>query len=98
MTELKHSDYVVLKHETGLPLGLMNISNDDSIFEYDLKKECENVYGGYDLNHPYVKQFRCPEEEIVCEKVISITINDNKKFDIAKYRDALYDDINKRKK
>lgn len=55
MNELKHSDYVVLKHETGLPLGLMNISNDDSIFEYDLKKECENVYGGYDLNHPYVK-------------------------------------------
>ena len=45
----------MLKHETGLPLGLMNISNDDSIFEYDLKKECENVYGGYDLNHPYVK-------------------------------------------
>ena len=37
--ELKHCDYVVLKHETGLPLGLMNISSSDSIYEYDLKKE-----------------------------------------------------------
>ena len=53
--ELKHSDYVVLKHETGLPLGLMNISSTNSIYEYDLKKECEKVYGGYDTNHPYVK-------------------------------------------
>ena len=53
--ELKHCDYVVLKHETGLPLGLMNISSSDSIYEYDLKNECEKVYGGYDTNHPYVK-------------------------------------------
>ena len=55
MTELKHSDYVILKHETGLPLGLMDIRSDDSIYKYDLKKECESVYGSYDLNHPYVK-------------------------------------------
>tara|TARA_B100000886_G_scaffold336968_1_gene296760 strand:+ start:4039 stop:5730 length:1692 start_codon:yes stop_codon:yes gene_type:complete len=53
--ELKHSNYVVLKHDTGLPLGLMNISDPDSIYEYDLQKECENVYGSYDDNHPYVK-------------------------------------------
>jgi len=50
------------------------------------------------LKHPYVSQFRSPEEEIVCDKVIKITINDNKKFDIAKYRDALYDAIAKRKR
>lgn len=55
MNELKHSDYVVLKHETGLPLGLMNIKNEGCIYEYDLRKECESVYGSYDLNHPYVK-------------------------------------------
>jgi len=34
----------------------------------------------------------------VCEKAIKITINDNKKFDIAKYRDALYEDIAIRKR
>lgn len=53
--ELKHSDYVVLKHETGLPLGLMNIKSNNSIYKYDLEKECEKVYGGFDTNHPYVK-------------------------------------------
>lgn len=53
--ELKHSDYVLLKHETGLPLGLMNIKYDENIYRYDLKKECEKVYGAYDTNHPYVK-------------------------------------------
>ncbi len=50
------------------------------------------------LQHPYVSQFRCSDEEIVCDKVITITINDNKKFDIAKYRNALYEDIAKRKR
>ena len=36
--ELKHSDYVLLKHETGLPLGLMNIKYEENIYRYDLKK------------------------------------------------------------
>lgn len=53
--ELENKDFVVLKHDTGLPLAIMNISNKDSIYKYDLEKECELVYGSYDLNHPYVK-------------------------------------------
>ena len=53
--ELKHSNYVVLKHETGLPLGIMNISDENSIYEIDLELECEHVYGSNDTNHPYVK-------------------------------------------
>merc|ERR1711918_248248 len=53
--EFKHSDYILLKHETGLSLGLMNISNCNSIYKYDLEKECINVYGKFDDNHPYVK-------------------------------------------
>ena len=53
--KIKHSDYVILKHETGLPLGLMNISYHDSIYDVDLEFECINVYGGNDINHPYVK-------------------------------------------
>ena len=53
--KIKHSDFVLLKHETGLPLGIMNISYNDSLYDIDLDFECSNVYGGNDINHPYVK-------------------------------------------
>jgi len=49
------------------------------------------------LHHPYVSQFSSPEEEITCDRVIKIGINDNKKFGIKKYREALYMDIAKKK-
>ena len=50
------------------------------------------------LNHPYVAAFHNEEEEIVCEKVIKISIDDDHKFSIAEYRDVLYQQIvNKRK-
>jgi mitogen-activated protein kinase 15 len=45
-----------------------------------------------------VKEFSCPEEEIKCDHEIKITMNDNKKFSIREYREALYADISKRKK
>jgi mitogen-activated protein kinase 15 len=50
------------------------------------------------LQHPYVRDFYCPEEEPVCEKTIEISMNDNKKFSIREYREALYAEITKRKK
>ena len=50
------------------------------------------------LKHPYVREFSDPEEEIVCERKINITMNDNKKFSIKEYREALYADITRRKK
>ena len=50
------------------------------------------------LKHRYVKDFVCPEEEIVCNSSIKIPINDNKKLSIREYREALYNDIAKRKK
>lgn len=50
------------------------------------------------LKHKYVEQFSSPEEEIVCESIIRIPMNDNKKFSIREYREALYADIAKRKK
>ena len=53
--ELQHCDEVVLEHDTGLPLAIMDISKQGSIYKYDLKEECEKVYGAYDTNHPYVK-------------------------------------------
>ena len=49
------------------------------------------------LKHPYVAQFSSPEEEIVCNRTIRISIDDNKKFGIKKYREALYQDIAKKK-
>ena len=49
------------------------------------------------LRHPYVAQFSSPDEELTCDRVIAIPINDNKKFGIKKYREALYQDIAKRK-
>lgn len=50
------------------------------------------------LKHRYVKDFSCPEEEILCPSWIKIPINDNKKLSIREYREALYNDIAKRKK
>jgi len=45
------------------------------------------------LEHPYVSQFHVPEEESVCEKTITIPIDDNKKLTVAAYRDELYTSI-----
>lgn len=50
------------------------------------------------LKHRYVKEFSSPEEEIVCPEPIKIPMDDNKKFSIKEYREALYNDINRRKK
>lgn len=50
------------------------------------------------LKHPYVKQFHNPEEEIVCDKIIRLPISDAKKLSLKEYRDALYNDILKKKK
>lgn len=50
------------------------------------------------LEHPYVKDFHCLEEEIACDRVIPISMNDNKKFSIKEYREALYNQISQKKK
>jgi hypothetical protein len=34
------------------------------------------------LNHEIVKAFHKPEEEISCDKVISTSVDDNKKFTV----------------
>ena len=51
---LQHSNYVILNHESGLPLGLMDISYSNSIYKPNLMLEFNNVYGSTDTNHPYV--------------------------------------------
>ena len=58
-TKLKNrittSNFVVLKHETGLPLGIMDISDSKAIYKPDISKESVKVYGADVQNHPYVK-------------------------------------------
>jgi len=56
--ELIHCDYVTLKHETGLPLAIMDIRGDKSIYKPDISKESEKVYGADDKNHPWVSILR----------------------------------------
>lgn len=50
------------------------------------------------LSHPYLKDFKGTEEEIKFNGVISVAMNDNKKFSIREYREALYADIARKKK
>lgn len=45
------------------------------------------------LEHPYFKEFHCEEDEIICQKVIEIPINDNQKLSLKVYRDAIYEII-----
>jgi mitogen-activated protein kinase 15 len=50
------------------------------------------------LNHPYVAAFHNEEEEITCDKVIKISIDDDHKFSISEYRSVLYQEIVAKKK
>lgn len=50
------------------------------------------------LEHPFVAQFHDPIEERVMEKVVKISIDDNDKVSIDKYREALYSDIVRKRK
>jgi len=50
------------------------------------------------LRHKYLEQFSSPEEEIVCDHIIEIPMDDNTKFSVKEYRDAIYSDISRKKK
>lgn len=50
------------------------------------------------LAHPLVSQFRCEEEELVCQEAIVVPIPDNQKLSLAEYRNAIYADILKKKR
>jgi len=50
------------------------------------------------LKHKYLEQFSSPEEEIVCDHIIQIPMDDNTKFSVKEYRDAIYADIARKKK
>lgn len=42
------------------------------------------------LSHEVVKAFHKPEEEITCNKVVSTSIDDNKKLTVDEYRKLVY--------
>ena len=42
------------------------------------------------LNHEVVKAFHKPEEEIACNKEITTSIDDNRKFTVDEYRKLIY--------
>lgn len=42
------------------------------------------------LSHEAVKAFHKPEEEIVCNKIVSTSIDDNKKLTVDEYRKLIY--------
>jgi mitogen-activated protein kinase 15 len=50
------------------------------------------------LKHPYVAQFAAPDEETNCDHIITIPMDDNKKFTIKEYREGIYNDIAEKKK
>lgn len=50
--ELENEEYVILKYETGLNLGVMEIAN---IYLSNIDLECEKIYGCHDINHPYIQ-------------------------------------------
>jgi len=45
-----------------------------------------------------LEQFSSPEEEIICDHIIEIPMDDNTKFSVKEYRDAIYSDISRKKK
>jgi mitogen-activated protein kinase 15 len=49
------------------------------------------------LSHPFMADFHNPNEEIICEKKVTIPIDDSLKFSLDEYRAKLYDEILKRK-
>lgn len=54
--QLEKENSVILKDETGLILGEMDISDkENSIYKSDIKTECLSVFNCYDDNHPYIQ-------------------------------------------
>eukprot|EP01069_Polyplicarium_translucidae_P006901 Polyplicarium_translucidae@DN3038_c0_g1_i1.p1 len=50
------------------------------------------------LRHPYVVQFHTPEDEPVCNRIVSIPIDDNRKCDIEEYREKVYSEVIRKKR
>ncbi len=49
------------------------------------------------LRHPYLKDFQNPQEELEYNGVIEISIDENTKYSIKDYREALYKEMVRKK-
>jgi mitogen-activated protein kinase 15 len=49
------------------------------------------------LRHPYMRDFHVPQEELEYNGVIEISIDENTKYSIKEYREALYKEVTKKK-
>lgn len=58
---IKHDETIILKNDYGLPLARMYI---EDVYRPNIKRECEMVYGGDDINHPYVKIVRSYGDDV----------------------------------
>eukprot|EP00922_Rhytidocystis_sp_ex-Travisia-forbesii_P014825 GHVS01022175.1.p1 GENE.GHVS01022175.1~~GHVS01022175.1.p1 ORF type:complete len:475 (+),score=51.89 GHVS01022175.1:510-1934(+) len=50
------------------------------------------------LKHPFVAQFHNPDDEPICQRIISIPIDDNTKFSIEEYREKVYSEVIRKKR
>jgi len=50
------------------------------------------------LRHPYVVQFHNPDDELACDRVIRIPVDDNTKLRVQDYRDQIYNEVLRKKK
>jgi len=50
------------------------------------------------LRHPYVAQFHSPDDELDCDRVIRIPVDDNTKLRVQDYRDQIYNEVLRKKK
>lgn len=48
--------------------------------------------------HPYLKEFQGTEEEGVKDSIVETLMDDNFKYSVKEYRDALYMHLNEKKK
>lgn len=48
------------------------------------------------LKHPYVKNFHCAADEIACNRIIRLPVDDNTKLSLKEYREAIYKDISEK--
>ena len=49
------------------------------------------------INHPFMTDFHKEDEEYVCDRVILLPLDDNRRYKVNEYRQKLYDEVLRRK-
>ena len=86
--KFKHYESIILKDETGMNIASMDISQENSIYKYNLEEEAKAIFGIFDDNHPYIKIMKKQYDSgkvYYCGGKIT-QINPIKHFDFKDYR------------